>query len=292
MRTVTRRPALRPGPLGEAGAGKRGDESELGRAAVQRRARLELRRDLAVGRLPRGEIAGRLRLALPKAVALQQEMRPRPLGLQFSGPEDQERLACFDRLPRGAQHLRHLRLLGSREEALVAATSERARLQAELAESQQHLALLEAGSRSEEIDEAEAQLRAAEAQLQLAVSGRHRVAQRGSELAAAAAEVERQRASLRAARASHVRVQQSQQQTGAQRAEMRLARANWDLAREQLQQTVLRSPITGQVTRRQAEPGQSVNADQRDLLEITDDSTGLCDPTLPSHGYLTGWGVP
>jgi multidrug resistance efflux pump len=159
------------------------------------------------------------------------------------------------------------------EQALVAATSEQQRLQAEVAHSRQQLALLEAGTRGEEIQEAEAQQHAAEAQLHLAECSRQRVDQRRSELAAAQALVDQSQSALKVARASHVRVSRSRQDADSLAGDVRLATAQLALAREHLSQAVLLSPINGQVIHRHVQPGDSVTADQRILLEVIDPSS-------------------
>jgi multidrug resistance efflux pump len=146
-------------------------------------------------------------------------------------------------------------------------------MEANLAHSQQQLALLEAGSRAEEIQEAEARQRAAEAQQRVAESSRQRVEQRRAELAAAQAQVEHAQAALRVARDSRVRVDKSRQDTDSLAGDVRLAAAHLAVAREQWTHAILRSPIDGQVTRRQVQPGDSVQADQRLLLEVTDPSS-------------------
>jgi multidrug resistance efflux pump len=158
-------------------------------------------------------------------------------------------------------------------QALVAATSEQERLEAELAQCQQRLALLEEGNRPEEIREAEAQQRAAQAQLRVAESSQQRVEQFRAELSAAQAQVEHLQSALRVARDSRVRVDRSRLDADSLAGDVQLASANLELARERLRQAVLRSPIAGQVTRRQVEPGDSVTADQRILLEVVDPSS-------------------
>jgi multidrug resistance efflux pump len=107
----------------------------------------------------------------------------------------------------------------------------------------------------------------------VAESGRQRVEQQRAELAAAQAQVAHLEAALRVARDSRVRVDRSHQDADSLAGDVRLAAANLALARERLLQAVLRSPIAGQITRRQVQPGDSVTADQRILLEVVDPSS-------------------
>jgi HlyD family secretion protein len=181
------------------------------------------------------------------------------------------------RLTRAADQAKRLQELFRQgavaEEAVVTATSEERRLEADVAQAREQLALVEEGSRPEEISEAEAQQRAAAAQQRAAESSRRQVEQRRSELAAAQAQVHRAQAALRVARDSRVRVGKSRQDAASLASEVQLASTRLALARERLGQTVLRSPIAGQVIRRHVEPGDSVTADTRVLLEVSDPSS-------------------
>jgi multidrug resistance efflux pump len=218
------------------------------------------------------------------AARAQKEAADARLARLRSGPRPQEVAAARARmqadeaqLARAVDEARRVQQLVRQgavaEQSLITTESEQRRLEAELASSQENLALLQEGSRREEIREAEAQQRVAEAALRVAESGRRQVEQQRAELAAAQAQVVHLEAALRVVRDSRVRVDRSRQDADSLAGDVRLSAANLALSRERLRQAVLRSPIAGQITRRQVQPGDSVTADQRILLEIVDPST-------------------
>jgi HlyD family secretion protein len=171
---------------------------------------------------------------------------------------------------------------------------------AELSQAGAHLEELLAGSRAQEIQQAEAALNESRAQLELARADWDRaqtlyknedistsqydqartkfsaaqavVAQaeqryalvkegpRKEEIAGARAQVARAEAALKAAEASRIELRRKEQELVARRAEIDRARAQAGVSAAQLADTVITSPIDGIVLVKSAEPGEVVAA--------------------------------
>ena len=172
--------------------------------------------------------------------------------------------------------------------------------QAELAQAQAHLDELLAGSRAQEIEQTDAAVKEARAQMELARADWDRAqtlyqnqdistsqfdqartkfnaanavlsqaeqrfalvkeGPRKEEIAGARAQLVRAQAAIRTAEANRIELRRKQQELSARRAEIDRARAQYGITEAQLGDTTITSPIDGVVLTKSAEPGEVIAA--------------------------------
>ncbi len=157
--------------------------------------------------------------------------------------------------------------------------------QTQLRALEQALKLLEAGARPEEIEQTQAEVQAAQESVRAAEKNRGLIAQKKQEVASAEAEVRRAQKTLDAAKHGGARVRKTQQDVQVVRSSVSLAEANLRMANEELKKTVIRSPISGTVTARHVQPGETVMAGQP-LLEIVDHNSLYLEATVSDRDVL------
>ncbi len=143
---------------------------------------------------------------------------------------------------------------------------------------EQTVNILKAGPRPEEVEQAEAEVREARENVHSAQSAAGQIEQKRQDVAVAQAE-------LRQARQSLVAMQWKETAQGGVSGGMNPARARVELAREAYRKTTIHAPLTGIVTLRRVEPGESVVAGSP-LLEIVDPGSLYVEATLADREAL------
>lgn len=265
------------------------------------RARLEqARADLAV---TRERIAGEIAIAKAQLASEQAKLRllqagPRPQELARARAELEGATVSVSSAEREAalvqkewerkQGLAKKGFLPRKELEDAESALQQAHLNVERAQAQQRslaeaVRLLEGGARAEEIEQARAQVCAAEESLRLAQKNQSAVKQKEQAVAAAEAELASAEETLAAARRGDVRVHRGRQERSAVESAVALAEANLRLAREAHTRLSISSPIAGVVTKRHVEPGETVLPGQA-LLEVADPASLYFDAAVADRG--------